>query len=130
MAEADPTPAPEIRTRPFADFLREHAGGTTHNELSEGIQDLVAAVTATHKGGSITLTINVKPMKENHDALVVTDKVVIKKPSLDRKASVFFADADSNLVRDDPRQLKFEGLTEIPGGARELDARERAAGNQ
>lgn len=118
----------ENRTRPFADFLREHAGGVTHNELSEALQDLVTAVTATHKGGSITLTIAIKPMKENHDALVVTDKVTVKRPSLDRKASVFFADRDGNLVRDDPKQLKFEGLTEVPGGARELDARERAAG--
>lgn len=103
------------RVRPFADFLREQAGGRTHDELSVALRDLVSAVTDTGKSGSLTLTITVKPLKESvGGALVVGDKVVVKSPTLDRKASIFFADREHNLVRDDPNQLSFEPLVEVP----------------
>lgn len=124
------------QTRPFADFLRDHAQGRTHDELSEVLKDVVKAVQLTHKPGSVTLTINVKPMKETHDALVVTDKVIAKIPTADRKASVFFPTKDGNLVRDDPNQLSFSSLAEVPTVEpaepveRPKDARERAAGDK
>lgn len=43
-------------TRPFADWLRDQSRGKTHDELSEGLRDLVAKVidVAAHYG--ITLT--------------------------------------------------------------------------
>lgn len=124
--------ADESQTRPFADFLREHAGGRSHNELSETLKDLVKAVSLTHKAGSLTLTITVKPMKDNVDALIVSDKIVAKVPQLDRKVSVFYATSEGNLVRDDPNQLTFGSLTDVSDEEpeREPDARERAAGGK
>ena len=134
MADTDTDhPDDDTFVRPFADFLREQAGGRTHNELSEALHDLVCAVSDTGKGGSLTLTLTIKPLeKGNTSALLVTDKVAVKRPALERKASVFFAD-DGNLVRNDPNQPTLGGpLRDMSRPAdvplREHDARERAAG--
>lgn len=101
--------------RPFADWLRDQSRGKTHDELSEGLRDLVAKVIDTGKKGTLTLVITVEPMpKSDGNALVVTDEIKLKLPEFAREASLFFADADNNLVRSDPRQLVFEALREVP----------------
>lgn len=102
------------QTRPFADFLRETAQGKTHEELSEGLQDLVARVLDTGKKGALTLKINVEPMKGGGKQLLVSDEITLRLPEHDRQAAVFFADRENNLVRNDPRQLSFESLREVP----------------
>jgi len=101
--------------RPFADWLRDQSRGKTHDELSEGLRDLVAKVIDTGKKGTLTLVITVEPMpKSDGNALVVTDEIKLKLPEFAREASLFFADDDRNLVRSDPRQLAFESLREVP----------------
>lgn len=105
----------EVTTRPFADFLREQARGSTHDELSEGLQALVARVRDTGKKGSITLKVAVEPLpKSDGSALVITDEITLKLPEHDRESSLFYADDDNNLRRDDPRQMRFESLREVP----------------
>jgi len=109
---ADDTPA---QIRPFADWLRDQSRGKTHEELSEALRDLVAKVIDTGKKGSLTLTVSVEPMPNSDgNALVVKDEIKLKLPEFARDASLFFADDDRNLVRQDPRQLTFEGLREVP----------------
>ena len=106
--------APPI-VRPFADWLRDQAGGTSHDELSEGLRDLVAKVMDTGKKGTLTYVVTVEPMpKVNGNALRVSDEIKLKIPEFDREASLFFADDDRNLVRTDPRQMAFEALREVP----------------
>lgn len=100
--------------RPFADFLREQAKGHTHDELSEGLRDLVARVRDTGKKGSITLVVSVELQKGSDNALVVSDEIKLRLPEHERQASWFFADADNNLLRNDPNQLAFESLKEVP----------------
>lgn len=99
--------------RPFADFLREQAKGHSHEELSEGLRDLVARVTDTGKKGSITYVVTVEPTKGTN-ALTVSDEIKLKLPEHDRDASLFFTDKDGNLTRSDPNQLAFESLREVP----------------
>ena len=107
------TDSPHIR--PFADWLRDQARGTSHEELSEGLRDLVAKVKDTGKKGTITYVVTVEPMpKSDGNALLVSDEIKIKLPEFAREASLFFADDDGNLVRNDPRQLAFESLREVP----------------
>lgn len=106
-----PDTAPHAR--PFADFLREQAKGHSHDELSEGLRDLVNRVTDTGKKGSITYTVTVEPTKGT-DALTVSDEIKLKLPEHDRDASLFFRDKDGNLTRSDPNQLIFESLREVP----------------
>lgn len=103
-----------VPVRPFADFLREQSRGTTHDELSEGLRDLVSRVRDTGKKGSLTLTLTVELMKGSDSALIVSDEIKLRLPEHARGTSLFFADNDGNLVRDDPNQLAFEGLREVP----------------
>ena len=100
--------------RPFADFLREQAKGTTHEELGEGLHDLVARVRDTGKKGTLTLTVTVELMKGSDKAVIVSDEIKLKLPEHDRDTSLFFADRFGNLTRNDPDQLSFESLREVP----------------
>ena len=100
--------------RPFAAWLTEQSNGHTHEELGDGLHDLIARVRDTGKKGSITLTVTVAPMKENERMLILTDAIQLKLPEHDRKASIFYADANGNLVRNDPDQLEFNLLKEVP----------------
>lgn len=100
--------------RPFADFLREHGRGRTHDELGEALHTLIARVKDTGKTGSISLTVQVKPMKQDDRMVIVSDKIAINLPEHDRPSAAWFIGADGNLQRDDPHQLAFESLREVP----------------
>jgi len=100
--------------RPFADWLTEQAKGRTHAELGEGLHDLIARVQDTGRKGTITLTVTVEPMKKDASLLVVSDEIKIKLPEYDRPSGVFYADKNGNLTRDNPDQLAFESLREVP----------------
>lgn len=103
------------QVKPFAAFLQEQSGGNTHDELSEGLHDLIDKVRETGKKGSLQLTVTVSPLKDDMNVLVVSDEIRLRLPEHARKASVFFADEQGNLSRTDPRQLTFEGLKVLDG---------------
>ncbi len=115
--------------RPFADFLREQANGRTHDEMTDALAEVVAAVRDTGKKGAVTLTINVTPLKNGGGALTVTDVVKKVVPIHDRRASIFYATDAGSLVKDDPNQPTFEGLQEVsaPAEVRTLDRQEKNA---
>jgi hypothetical protein len=101
--------------RPFADWLREQSAGRTHDELSQALHDLVSAVQLTGKKGTLTLTVELKPIAPGDvGTLVATDRVVLKAPANERARSVFFVDRHGRLTRNDPNQLEFEPLREVP----------------
>ena len=102
-------------SRPFLDFLREHRQGVTHDELSDALQSLVAAVSEEGKGGTLTFVISIKPA-DHGGALIVTDAIQVKPPAQTRSASIFYATPDNNLQREDPKQSKLD-LREIPPAA-------------
>ena len=104
-------------SRPFADWLREQAKGKSHDELSDGLRDLVQRVRDTGKKGSIGYRVTVEPTKGVSGALTVSDEIKLSMPEHDRAASLFFVDGDGNLVRDDPNQLQFDSLREVPAPA-------------
>lgn len=99
--------------RPFSDFIREQNRGRTHDELSDGLRDLVARVEDTGKKGTISLVITVEPLKGNEACLTVSDEIKLKLPEHDRGSSIFFRGTDGNLQRDDPNQITFDFLREV-----------------
>lgn len=102
--------------RPFADWLREQSHGKTHEEMGEGLHQLVARVLETGKTGTISLTIKVKPMEDSDESpLLITDEIKLRLPEHDRKASIFYTDKAGNLTKRDPNQLDFDSLREVPG---------------
>ena len=112
MKKKDDTDEPRIR--PFADFLQEHGRGRTNDELSEALHTLIARVKDTGKSGSVSLTVRIEPMKKDERMVVVSDSIKIKLPEHDRPSAAWFIGKDGNLQRDDPYQLSFESLREVP----------------
>jgi hypothetical protein len=100
--------------RPFGDFLRDQSQGRTHDELSEALWDLAARVRETGKKGSLTLVVNVEPMKGDTTVLVVSDEIKLKLPEFQRGGSVFYSDEQGNLSRSNPDQPELSGLREVP----------------
>lgn len=107
----DTTPdekADEKVVRPFADWLVEQRHGLLHAELTEALNELVAAVNEHAKGGELVLRVKVKPAtKASHGAVAVADDVTIKKPVGDRAEALFFVDRHSNLSRENPQQPRL-----------------------
>ncbi len=99
--------------RPFADVLRELSRGSSHDELSEALHDLIDRVRDTRKVGTLVYSIKVGPLKGTEDALVVVDQIKMKLPEHDRENSIFYADKHGNLSRNDPNQPMFESLVEV-----------------
>lgn len=99
---------------PFAAVVQQIERGHLADELSYGLQQVVAAVMETHRGGTITLTLKITKSKI-HNAIEIDPVVLIKPPKFDRGTSMFFADSESNLTRNDPDQGElFGGPTAVP----------------
>jgi hypothetical protein len=104
VAESKQDTEQQQEPRPFATFLLETNKGRSHEELSRGMQELVAEVRRTGKPGSISYTVTIKPATGREDAVVVTDQIVRKVPKGERATSMFFVTDDNDLVRNDPTQ--------------------------
>jgi hypothetical protein len=114
MATTAPPPADDqpARTRPFADVIVDLGRGQLHRELSDELQDLIAAVMDTGKKGSITLQLQVSKSKSGEQVEIV-DVVKVAQPKAARPASIFFVDHDHNVTRTDPNQIALP-LREVP----------------
>lgn len=92
-------------TRPFDAFFREHRRGQSMHEAGEVLRELVAAVEATGKGGSMTIKLTLKPDAKYGTAVEVRDEITAKLPTPEKGASLFYMDGSHNLIRDDPAQM-------------------------
>lgn len=101
------------QVRPFASVLQEIQSGQAHDELSKAFRDLILAVEDTGKGGKLTFTLDVKPLKSGDGVLVLTPAHAVKLPQHDRKASLFYATKNGNVTKENPNQLAFENLKVI-----------------
>lgn len=114
----------EPRVRPFADLIRDHNNGRAHNELSELLHELVAAVKDTGKKGSLTLRLTIEPMKGDTGAFTLVHDVSSRVPKPDRKASIFYVDGEGNLSRSNPDQPEFEFLRDVSAATDHSDLKE------
>lgn len=113
---APPDAPDESGHRPFAAWLHEQRRGLLHDELGEKLAEVVAAVNEYGKPGELFLKLRISPAtKHGEGVVVVADQVGVKKPEAPRPESVFYIDADSNLVKNDPKQQAFE-LREVARG--------------
>jgi hypothetical protein len=89
--------------------LEAHKFGLALTELSGAIKNVTASVQETGKVGTVTLTMSIKPAsKGSIGTLVLETKVKSKCPEAEAPASIFYADSDYNLVREDPNQIVME----------------------
>lgn len=92
----------------FIETLEDLSGGSTALELHKGLTDLIGQVLATNKKGQLVLSITVKPgTSANVAQVLLVDEVQVKFPKVAREVSVFFADGQNRLSRNDPRQPKL-----------------------
>jgi hypothetical protein len=96
----------------FTDTLKDLREGAVVPELDEALKQLVADVRATGKGGSITLKLNVNPMKGSANMLLITDDVKVAPPARERETTVLYATDDNELSRRDPRQPELRNFRE------------------
>lgn len=106
MTMAESKQDTDTSTQDFLAFLAGINKGRTVADLGAKLQELVAAIENTGKGGTLTLKITVKPANKS-DALTVADEVTVKAPALAKPDSIFFPDANHNLVRNDPKQSEL-----------------------
>ena len=94
--------------RPFLDTLRELRNGRTHDELTDALAQLVAAVQATGRSGELKLVLKIVPPKGRESSyLTIEDAVTVKEPATDQGNTVFCPTADGSLSRQDPSQLEL-----------------------
>ncbi|MDW3683905.1 hypothetical protein RA280_19585 [Cupriavidus sp. CV2] len=96
-----------MSARPITDTLRHIGGGVFIDLASDKMNELVAAVDASGKGGKLTLEVSVKKATRG-GAMHITGKVTVKKPAEDALEAMLFATPEGNLVADDPRQQKLD----------------------
>lgn len=82
------------------------------------LAEVIAAVVANNKAGSLTLKIDIKPSTAG--ALAVKAEVSIKKPKGLPPESLLWPTPEGNLLADDPRQTKLELKPVTAEPAREL----------
>lgn len=114
-SEIQTTQVPEP-SNAFSRLLSEFRDGESLAELSEKLQELVAAVRDTGKPGRLVYTLIVKPSGNAH---VVTDQITGKIPEMPRDAAIFFATEECTLQRDDPNQKKLD-LREVTRPGQEV----------
>ena len=89
----------------FNETIDRIGNGQALRELSEALEQVVAAVRGTGKSGSLTFTLKVAPAsKGSTDVLMVESQVKTKLPEAERGMTIFYATQDNQLVRNDPRQ--------------------------
>lgn len=103
----------------FNQTIEQLRYGRLHDELTESLNTLTAAVASTGKVGEITLTIKLKPTG-NAGQVEVIDDVKIKTPKENKGTSIMFSTPEGNLQREDPRQLQIDGLRSVDKETGEL----------
>jgi hypothetical protein len=94
----------------FIDTVKELSGGGTLADLHRDLTALVGEVRSSGKAGTLTLQLKVRPGKGGQTSQVfVEDTITVKTPKVEREVTVFFADDNNRLGRNDPRQPKLFG---------------------
>lgn len=79
---------------------------TLLDDASEKLAQVVNAVTATGKAGSITIKVNLKPSTAG--ALAVRGEVAAKKPAGLPREALLWPTPEGNLLGEDPKQQKLD----------------------
>lgn len=93
--------------KPVTATLQEHRKGALVAELGDDLAEVVEAVQRTGKKGSVTLKLEVSPTKDGY-TVFLSDDIKKSVPKEDKGGSLMFSDANGNLHRNDPNQMKLE----------------------
>lgn len=88
--------------RPILETLHHLDGGTFLVTAADQLAELVKAVDASGKSGSLTLKIIVR--KASSSAMAVRGQITAKLPPENPLEALLFPTPEGNLLTDDPRQ--------------------------
>ena len=89
----------------FVDVLSRLDRGRALPAIEDALAQLAQAVSAHQKKGKMTIEIAVSPSKMEDAILLLDVDVKTSMPRPKRKASLFYADGQGGLHRDDPKQI-------------------------
>ncbi len=102
-----------MAVRSITDTLRALRGGAFLDEASDMLADLVKTVDSSGKPGKLTMELTVKRAGRGSTAMIVADKLELKKPKEEASVTTLFGTPEGNLLAEDPRQQRLE-LTVVP----------------
>lgn len=94
----------------FAAFLVGHLGGRTHEEIGVELHQLLEAVKAHGKKGSLTITVVIEPPSNGVEGapLPIGIEYAAKAPKAAAPKNLYFLDDEGNPTRQDPRQMALD----------------------
>ena len=92
---------------PFHQWLKGHARGTLDDDLTAALAEVTQAVTSLDRKGKVVVELTVEPAGSGGRTVAVAGKVTAKPPEPDPEVSIFYADGDGGLHRDDPYQTRI-----------------------
>lgn len=123
IENADPTPAINPA---FIALLQQHRNGSLLNDVAAGVRAVIEAVQLAGKAGKITITFALIPSGTT-GGIIIEDDVKVTLPKAPKQQSLFFADENGQLVRNDPRQRELP-LRAVQGGAVEATSLKQVQG--
>lgn len=102
-------------TPEFATLLCTHGKGRAHDEASKKLREAVEAVMTTGKQATVTVKFTFSRVPETFNVLKVGSKVAATIPE-EPPVSMWFADDDGGLHRNDPNQASLFDDTGIRDG--------------
>lgn len=108
MPKSDPEARAEGSPTSFLETLDQLDRGDLVPELDGALTRLVEAVHATGKKGTLRLTLTVDPATKLADMVTVSAAVAEAPPKPPRAGTLFYADEDGRLAREDPRQTRLD----------------------
>ena len=89
----------------FSQMLGQLRGGQPLTELTEAMQNCVAAAKEHQKPATLKLTLKFSPQG---GAMIVTDDIDLKLPEKERTGSIFFPTELNTLSRENPEQRNLD----------------------
>lgn len=91
---------------PFHEWVQGHARGTLDDDLTAAMAEVTQAVTALDKKGEVIVKLSIDTAGSGGRTVSVAGTVTAKPPRPDAEVSIFYADGDGGLHRDDPYQTR------------------------
>lgn len=94
-----------LENRSFTEVCKEVDKGRLLERLTEQLAEVVRSVKETGKIGELGLKLKIR---SNGEAISVEAVTAVKVPDVGIRTSLFFADDDGNLTRNDPKQAELD----------------------
>lgn len=92
----------------FAATLLNISKGLAHDKASALLTQAVAAVKEQGKAAELVMKVRIEPVKNNSRVVQITAATAAKIPQAPIAPTIFFADDEGGLHRNDPEQRELD----------------------